>query len=199
MTTTAQSRSSCTSSLVTLVIEARPVLLECVALQDEAQNRRRLLVHPQRATTSMVFMVMGAATVAGTIWMAIAGEIEPTVEHALGSVALLGFAGAFGGVGLNGWLTSVELRIERKILVMTWQRWPRGHRVVRVPVADVRDVVVEVDDSCARIALICKLENVALSESSTTDDLRDKARAIRRFLGVADPEAVPVVDAPADE
>jgi hypothetical protein len=58
--------------------------------------------------------------------------------------------------------------------------------------------VVELDDGCARIALICERERVALSESSTTDDLRDKARAIRTFLGVADPEAVPVVDRPAD-
>jgi len=146
----------------------------------------------------MVFIVMAAGMVAGMIWMAIAGKVEPTIEHVLGSLGVLAFAGAFGGVGLNGWLTSVELRIERKTLVLTWRRWPRGHRVVRVPVAGVRDVVVEVDDSCARIVLFCEPGNVALSESSTTDDLRDKARAIRTFLGVADPETVPVVDKPAD-
>jgi hypothetical protein len=162
------------------------------------QGPRRLVVHPQRATTSMVFMVMAAGMVAGLIWTAIAGKSEPTIEHALGWLGVLAFAGAFGGIGLNGWLTRVELRIERKTLVLTWRRWPRGHRVVRVPVAGVRDVVVELDDGCARIALICDRERVALSESSTTDDLRNKARAIRTFLGVADPEAVPVVDRPAD-
>jgi hypothetical protein len=167
-------------------------------VQDEAHAPRRLVVFPQRATTSMVFMLAAAAIIAGVIGGAVTGKVEPTIEHALGVLAVLAFAGAFGGVGLNGWLTSVELRIDRKTLVLAWRRWPRGHRTVRLSTGDVRDVVVEVDDGGARIALIGKRETIALTESWTTDDLRDKARAIRAFLAIDDPETVPVVDKPAE-
>jgi hypothetical protein len=156
-------------------------------------SSRRLVVHPQRAASCFIFMLIATALVGALVFAVGTGRIAP-LGDIFALLALLAFACLFGVFGAHGWFLRVEFLIEGSDkLTMTWRRWPLADRRRSLPPRAIRDVIVEADDGCARIALVCRGVTIPLTESSTTDHLLGKARTIRIFIGLPEPQPVPVL------
>jgi len=147
---------------------------------------RVLVVHPQRAPTSVVLGLLGALF---TVLSGVA-TVRALLEGQVGAAALAGLGvAAFGGMfvlaGLHGWLLRVELALyDDGVLTMTWTRWPFARRFRALTAADVRAVEVETDDGTSKIVVCVGEERLPLTSSATSDDLDGKAAEMRAFLGL---------------
>ena len=135
-----------------------------------------LVVHPQRAGTSTVFMVIGFAGTAGCM----AGFVLSEMNWIWAFVAA--FLLLFGVLGFDGWFTRVRFtRNADATLRIGWRSlFSRRERVFSL--ADVVDVDVESDEGTSRIVVVLAGERVPLTSSSTSDYLGGKADELRAFL-----------------
>lgn len=152
----------------------------------------RLVLYPQRGWTSAVFVLASVATI-GAVGVGVCFGMHDS-WRSLGEIgfALLfvGFVATFAADGLFSWFRRVELEARPEGVRMTWIEWPRAPRTRNLPMGDVKQVVIEVDDATRRIALVLPGEVLPLTRTSTSDDLRAKARTVSRFFGLPDEPVV---------
>lgn len=144
---------------------------------------RVLVVRPQRATTSFVFLVVGVVfavvPLAGAVSSLFGGGPTPVLP----ALFAASFGALFALVGLHGWLLEVRLAAyEDGALTMTWKRWPLAATHRELALADVTDVTVEDRGSTSRIVVVAAGERIPLTGSSTSDDVSSTVHVMRAFL-----------------
>ncbi|MDC0716074.1 hypothetical protein [Nannocystis bainbridge] len=150
---------------------------------------RVLTLHPQRGSTSVVFMLVGLVLVP-LIFVSVGKFFaEPSIRNLFGTLITAGFCAAFGGLGLATWVLRVEVALVGDEVVLTYHRLRRAPERRTLRRAAITDVAVETDDGTARIVIVLGEERHPLTSTSTTDDLISRAVALREFLGLADAQA----------
>lgn len=145
---------------------------------------RVLVVRPQRAATSAVFMTIGGAALLGILYTAVSSIVTHGFGPRLAFFALLAaFVSIFFVTGLHGWLLRVEIALfDDGALTLSFTRWPLRGRQLSLARADVHDVIVESDDGTSKIVIVTKHEPIPLTGSATSDTLDGKVAEIKRFL-----------------
>lgn len=142
-------------------------------------------MHPQRGTTSVVFMLASPLLAALVVLAAQKLVSEPRIGSLLGLVIAVFLCVAFGWIGLATWVLRIDVELVGGQVVITRHRLRGAVERQSLRRAAITEVAIEVDDGTARVVLLVGDERHPLTRTSTSDDVSEKAAALRDFLGLA--------------